>query len=178
MQPYTSAIFCIFSLIILSSCQLAQKNQPLSTVSQVDLNRYLGTWYEIAAYPNYFQRGCKCTTANYSQEKTTISVINRCYRDGSWDIADGKARVVPNSGNAKLKVWFFWPFKGDYWIIDLDENYTYAVVGHPSRHYLWILSRSPQMEPSRYQKVLEFIDSVDFDRNRLVKTQQDCKDTL
>jgi apolipoprotein D and lipocalin family protein len=84
----------------------------------------------------------------------------------------GKAFVVENSGNAKLEVQFFWPFKGKYWIIDLDSNYTYAVVGHPNREYLWILSRTPQMDQAVYDGILERVKAKGFDLAKLQVTLQ------
>jgi apolipoprotein D and lipocalin family protein len=115
----------------------------LRTVSRVELRQYVGTWYDIASFPQRFQRGCTDTTATYTiRADGEIDVLNRCRKgslDGKEESAQGRARVVDRSTNAKLKVSFFRPFWGDYWIIDLGANYEYAVVGHPSRDYLWIL---------------------------------------
>lgn len=150
---------------------------PLHTVERVELSRYLGTWYEIASYPQRFQAGCTATTANYSlRDDGLISVLNRCRKgglDGKLDEAEGRARVVDEATNAKLEVSFFGPFWGDYWIIDLDEEgYRYAVVGHPGRDYLWILSREPQLDPEVYDGILERLREQHYDTSRLVKTLQ------
>lgn len=150
---------------------------PLNTVDSVDVQRYLGKWYEISKLPNSFQKGCNCTTAEYSLiDSETIRVINRCNKDsvnGEPDEAKGKAFVVANSGNAKLRVQFFWPFRGDYWIIDLDkENYSYAVVGTPSREYLWILAREPIMNESLYNALIEKCRLKGFDVTKIEKTKQ------
>lgn len=114
--------------------------QPLETVPFVDLNKYAGKWFEIASYPQRFQKGCHCTTAEYTiSHKGYVIVENRCNRDsinGKQSYIKGKAFVEKKSGNAKLKVQFFWPFKGKYWIIDLANDYSYAVVSHPNRKYL------------------------------------------
>jgi len=149
---------------------------PLDVVDKVDIQRYLGKWYEIARLPFSQQEGCSCTTAEYELiDETTIRVINKCMKDGELDDAKGKAFVVNGSNNAKLRVQFFWPFSGDYWIIELDkENYNYAVVGTPSRKYLWILSRTPKMDESIYNSLLEKISAKGFDINKLIKTEQDC----
>jgi len=149
---------------------------PLETVDNVDVQRYLGKWFEISNLPNSFQKGCTCTSAEYSLiDSTTIRVTNRCKKDGEIDDANGKAYLVEGTGNAKLKVQFFWPFRGDYWIIDLDkQNYSYAVVGTPSRKYLWILSRTPKMEETLYNSILEKCKAKGFDVSKVVKTQQDC----
>lgn len=150
--------------------------RPLETVPHVDLARYAGTWYEIASYPQRFQKGCTGTTATYRlRADGTVEVLNRCARDsldGRITVAKGRARVVDKSSNAKLKVSFFWPFWGDYWIIDLGRDYEYAVVGHPSRKYLWILSRTPTMAPAVYEGILERLREQGYDTGKLRKTVQ------
>jgi apolipoprotein D and lipocalin family protein len=151
-------------------------NLPLDTVSDVDLKRYAGKWYEIASYPQRFQKGCTCTTAEYTlSNEGYVIVENACNKDsvnGEKSGIKGKAFVVENSGNAKLEVQFFWPFKGKYWIIDLDTDYTYAVVGHPNREYLWILSRTPQLNEKTYNEILERAKAKGFDLSKLQKTLQ------
>jgi apolipoprotein D and lipocalin family protein len=151
-------------------------SQPLQTVPYVDLSRYAGKWYEIASFPQSFQKGCHCTTAEYTiSKKGYVIVENRCNRDsinGKLSIAKGKAFVVENSGNAKLKVQFFWPFKAKYWIIELADDYSYAVVGHPNRQYLWILSRTPVMDESVYYLIKERIRNMGFETYNLVETKQ------
>lgn len=118
---------------------------PLATVAYVDLQRYVGSWYEIARLPHRFQRGCYASRAVYTmRDDGLIGVYNECRQggaDGPVKSVRGKARVVDRQTNAKLEVSFFWPFWGDYWIIDLDPGYQWAVVGHPNRSYLWVLSR-------------------------------------
>jgi len=154
----------------------ARKPAPLRTVAHVDVERYTGTWYEIASYPQRFQKGCTATAAVYTLRKDgTITVLNRCNRDsldGRETIARGRARVVDRESNAKLKVTFFWPFWGDYWIIDLDPAYRYAVVGHPSRKYLWILSRARAMDPLVYSGILERLTAQGYDVSKLRGTLQ------
>jgi len=136
----------------LIACAATTKHSlpPLQVVSYVDLKKYIGTWYEIARFPNRFQEGCVRTSATYTLlQGGKIGVLNQCRKgtlDGEISSAKGKAWVVDKGTNAKLKVSFFWPFSGDYWIIDLGENYDYAVVGHPGRIYLWILCRKPEMD--------------------------------
>jgi apolipoprotein D and lipocalin family protein len=111
--------------------------QTLATVPQVDLSQYAGKWFEIASFPQRFQKRCHCTTAEYTPtDKGYVIVENRCNKDstnGKQSYIKGKAFIVENTGNAKLKVQFFWPFKGDYWIIDLADDYNYAVVSNPSK---------------------------------------------
>ncbi|MGD8608077.1 MAG: lipocalin family protein [Myxococcales bacterium] len=149
---------------------------PLQTVSKVDLERYLGTWYEIASYPQPFQKGCTHTKATYSLRKDgQIDVLNQCRKgpgQGKKDEARGRARVVDRETNAKLEVSFFGPFWGDYWIIDLGPDYEYAVVGHPSRDYLWILSRTPTMDEETYERISRRLREQGYPLDRLVKTDQ------
>lgn len=125
----------------------------VNVVNEVDLNRYIGKWYEIASIPVWFQKDCDSgSTAEYSlTENGEITVVNRCCtREGALKEANGRAWIVDKNCPAKLKVGFFsvlgfWPFKGDYWIIDLDADYRYVVIGHPSRKLGWILSRTPEL---------------------------------
>ncbi len=150
---------------------------PLQAVPAVDLPRYMGTWYEIANYPHPFQEGCTATTANYTlRDDGRVDVLNRCRKgglDGELDEANGLARVVDAQSNAKLEVSFFRPFWGDYWVIELAEDYRYAVVGHPGRDYLWILSRTPVMAEEDYQGIVERLASQHrYDTSRLVTTLQ------
>ena len=152
------------------------QSQTVQTVPKVDLKKYTGKWYEIASYPQRFQKGCNCTTAEYTlSEKGYVIVENRCNKGsitGKQSYIKGKAFVEENSGNAKLKVQFFWPFKGKYWIIDLADDYSYAVVSHPSRKYLWILSRTPKMEDAVYQQILSRLKDMGFDLSKLKITVQ------
>src|SRR6056297_2005 len=113
----------------------SKKHPPLETVDFVDLEKYAGRWYDIAHLPARFMKNCEYITAEYSlTNKKYIRVKNRCKKSdtGKWSSIKGKAFIVENSGNAKLKVQFFWPFRGDYWIIELADDYSYAVVGVPS----------------------------------------------
>lgn len=154
---------------------MAGTKTDLQTVSYVDLHRYLGTWYEIARLPNRFERRCDAdVTANYSlRGDGTIRVVNGCrQKDGSIRRSNGYAKIVDKNTNSKLKVTFFWPFFGNYWIVDLDRDYRYAVVSEPRRKYLWILSRTPQVDPALYQRILERIEVLGFDSSRLIMPKQ------
>jgi len=152
------------------------KAQSLQTVPKVDLNKYSGIWYEIASYPQRFQKGCHCTTAEYTlSDKGYVVVENRCNKDsltGKQSYIRGKAFVEKKSGNSKLKVQFFWPFRGKYWIIELADDYSYAVVGHPNRKYLWILSRTPKMSDETYNQILTRLKEKHFDLSKLKLTPQ------
>jgi apolipoprotein D and lipocalin family protein len=164
------------SLIILLMTTTVAQSQKLETVPNVDLKKYAGKWYEIASYPQRFQKGCHCTTAEYTlSERGYVIVENRCNKDsvnGRQSYIKGKAFVEKGSGNSKLKVQFFWPFKGKYWIIDLANDYSYAVVSHPNRKYLWILSRTPKMNENLYQQILTRLKEKGFDLTKIQTTKQ------
>ena len=171
-------ILALFALgfIMFGSAAAAKDKPPLTVVDFVDLQRYLGRWYEIASFPAWFQKGCTGSTAEYSLlPGGKIQVINRCRKgslDGPLKESKGKAEVADTVTNAKLKVWFFWPFKGNYWIIDLNPDYQWVVVGEPSRKYLWILSRTPTMDEAVYQEILERLPQKGYDPAGLRKTAQ------
>ena len=172
MKPYLLVLFFIISAKFNVMAQLPE----LQTVPHVDVKKYAGKWYEIASFPQIFQRGCHCTTAEYTMtDKGYLIVENRCNRDsinGKQSYIKGKAFVEQNSGNAKLKVQFFFPFKAKYWIIDLADDYSYAVVSHPNRKYLWILSRTPKMSDAVYQQIISRLKEKGFDMNKLQVTEQ------
>lgn len=161
-------------LVMMMALNVSAADQPLPTVSWVDLTRYSGTWFEIARYPNRFQR--KCTgnvTAKYTlRDDGQVDVLNSCSEGGKTNQAKGTAKVADAQTKAKLKVTFFWPFYGNYWIVDLAPDYSYAVVGEPERKYLWILSRTPSMAEPIYDQVLEKIRSLGYDPGKLLKTPQ------
>ena len=164
--------------VITAGCTYMERTTPapLETVPYVDLNRYTGVWYEIARYPNSFQEGCVGSRATYSlRDDGKISVLNECYDrsfDGRLRSAQGKAWIIDKASNAKLKVSFFWPFSGDYWIIDLGSDYEYAVIGHPKRTYLWILSRTKTLEAEVYEKILFRLKDKQYDTTKLITTPQ------
>jgi apolipoprotein D and lipocalin family protein len=161
-------------LLLLAGC--GGRHPPLPTVDHVDVERYLGTWYEIARYPAPFQEGCVATSANYSaREGGGIRVLNRCLADsldGELREAEGRARIVDADTNAKLKVTFFWPFYGDYWVLALGPDYEWSLVGEPGRRYLWILSRTRQMNPDTYRDIVGRLPALGYDADRLLVTPQ------
>jgi apolipoprotein D and lipocalin family protein len=169
-------ILFLLAILGIGMGQLKAESRPLEVVPYVDLNRYIGTWYEIATIRQRFQKDCVAVTATYTlRDDGKINVLNKCRKktlDGKVKMAKGKAWVVDKKTNAKLKVQFFWPFKGDYWIIELDPDYQYAVVGHPNRNYLWILSRSPHMEEPLYEELLQRIANKGYNISRIKRTLQ------
>ncbi len=153
----------------------SSKYENMKTVKSVDIERYKGTWYEISRLDHSFEKGCKNVTATYEiKEENKIKVINRCtmIKDNKIKEATGIAYAVDNS-NAKLKVSFFRPFYGDYWIIYLNENYDYVLVGHPSREYLWILSRTKTINEETKIKLMQKAKEEGFDTNKFIWTIQD-----
>ena len=177
LMNFVSTLFLTFSM------QLAMAtNQPsLTPVPYVDLSRYLGKWYEIARFPNFFQKDCDQATAEYSLiEEGKIQVINTCkgLKDGRLTSVTGIATVEDPVTHAKLKVnfvpsWLRWTGigSGDYWIIDLDEDYTYAVVSEPNRKYLWILSRTATLSQGIYNSLLNRLRDEAFDVSRLIPSR-------
>lgn len=152
----------------------AQAETPVASVAAVDLARYVGKWYEIASFPMYFQRNCVGdTTADYAiTPEQELAVTNRCRTDSGFDEAQGRAWPVEGGNNARLKVSFFWPFRSDYWVIGLDADYRWAVVGNPNRKYLWILSRTPQLDRPLLDAALKAAAAQGFDLTQLNYTAQ------
>ena len=174
---------CLATLCAIVLVSAAQAKQQLRVVPELDLARYAGQWYEIARFPNRFQKRCAGeVTAQYTlQPSGKISVLNRCRLENGGQIqAEGEARVVgKGQPNSILKVRFAPPFLsfipqvwGNYQIIALSPDYTVALVGDPSREYLWILSRSPRMDDATYNRLVEEARAQGFDVSRLRKTRQ------
>ena len=155
-------------LLVLLGCKAYP---PLPVVETVDLERYAGTWYEWARFDHSFERGCTCSMAEYAVAADHVTVRNTCFDGGEVSTTQGKAFPVEGSNNAKLKVQFFWPFKGDYYILELDPNYQYALIGAPNRKYLWILGRSDQPDEAVVEQLLKKAESLGFDTSVIIRTQ-------
>jgi len=155
---------------LLAAC-ITTPHPPLPTVQAVDLGRYYGTWYEIARLPNSFQARCASDTqALYRPEGKEVAVVNRCRTaDGAIEQADGIARVVADSHGAKLRVSFFRPFYGDYWILALDPGYRWVLVGEPGRKYAWILTRQPKLDEATLEALLNRAAALGFDRQAFLR---------
>ncbi|CAN5720233.1 lipocalin family protein [soil metagenome] len=175
-------IFAIAILIAAGVAIGAQARPELKTVASVDLNKYAGKWYEIAKYPNKFQKQCVGnTTATYSLKPNgKIEVLNECLtKDGTVDAAKGEAKIADTATNAKLKVRFapkfisFLPMVwGDYWIMDLEPNYDYVVIGEPKREYFWVLSRKPEMDDATFQAILRRAEEQGFNPAKVERSRQ------
>ena len=155
---------------------------PLEAIASLDVPRYMGTWYEVAKYPNWFQKRCIAnTSATYAvQPNGMLQVLNRCQKeDGSMSEALGAAKQVGDANSPKLEVRFapawlsFLPFVwGNYWVIDLDPQYQLAAVSEPSRKYLWILSRSKTVEPKAYEALLQRLKQQGFNLDAIEISKQ------
>ena len=157
---------------LLAACVPTYPSLP--TVGAVDLDRYVGTWYEIARLPNRFQAMCVSDTqATYRPDGNRLSVVNQCRTaDGKVEQANGIAKVVAGSQGARLRVSFFRPFYGDYWILDLDPDYRWVLVGEPSRKYAWILARQPRLDDTTREALLNRAAALGFDRRAFIRTPQ------
>ncbi|WIV98346.1 lipocalin family protein [Kinneretia aquatilis] len=169
-----SVLLAACALAVAPPARAAESAVPLETVAQVDLTRYAGAWYEIALLPNRFQKQCVADTqARYRLDGNRVEVVNRCRKaSGEVERTAGHAKTVEGSGNAKLRVTFFWPFYGNYWVLDLDPDYQQVLVGEPSRKYGWILSRTPQMDEAKLQALLDKAESLGYDKNAFRRTPQ------
>ncbi len=160
-----TSLFLLTALSISATLTACNEDYaPMPTVDKVEVERYLGKWYEIAVIPNRFQSMCVADTrAEYRKDENSIKVINRCRKqDGKIEVADGIAKIVDGSNNAKLKVSFFRPFYGNYWILDLDPNYQWVLVGEPSRKYGWVLSRNMKLEPEQWQQAMKTAEKLGY----------------
>lgn len=183
MSPKNTFILLIAaaSVAALSACATLQRGpvgnpavpQP---VKAVDLNRYVGLWYEIGRYENGFERGCEAVTAEYAvRDDGLVSVLNTCHQggvDGPVKKAEARARIVADSRNAKLKVSFFGPFYlGDYWVLDRADDYSWSIVGEPSGRYLWLMNRTAQPSPQTRATIMERTEALGYDLSLVRETR-------
>lgn len=179
MRPLLVRPLLLALALLLAGCAATPADAP-RTVERVDLGRYLGTWYEIARLPMWAQDNasvaCEDVTATYAARPDgRIGVLNRCLNALAGNAprqASGSAYAVEGSGNAKLRVSFFWPFFGDYWVLGLDPDYRWAVVGEPRRRWLWILSRTPAMAPESLEQAKAVARAAGYDLGPLRMTRQ------
>ena len=171
------AISAISAILIACASQVIYRSSqlPLPTHSSVELNRYLGKWYEIYRVPNRFEDAdCRTVTAEYSlRSDGRIKVLNTCFKTNKKNEAVGIANVVEGSNNAKLKVSFFRPFYGDYWILDLATDYSWVLVGEPSGKYFWILARDKTLSPALESELLTKAEQLGYNRKDFIKPKND-----
>ncbi len=168
-------IVLFFIVSTFSACHSQNnENMDYSTIKELDLQRYLGTWYEIARFDHRFERGLQGVTATYSmRDDGKIKVVNQGYKnslDGKLNVATGKAKLTDDPG--KLKVSFFWIFYGDYYILELDKDYHWVIIGSSSPKYLWILSRTPKLEEPVKNRILELAQKRGYDISKLIWVEQ------
>lgn len=171
----STLFFTLFFFIFIGGCQTKNsETMNTATVKELDLPRYLGTWYEIARFDHKFERGLQGVTATYSmRDDGKIKVLNQGYKntlDGKLSIAEGKAKLTDEPG--KLKVSFFWIFYGDYFVMELDENYQWVLIGSSSDKYLWILSRTPKLEGNIKKLILDKAEKRGYDTSKLIWVEQ------
>ena len=170
----------LWTLCLASATASGQTVAPLKPIDSLEVPRYLGRWYEIAKFPTWFQRKCASdTAADYALlPDGSLSVLNQCREaNGTWDKAQGQAKQMGDLHSATLQVRFapawlsFLPWVwGDYWVVDVDDTYELAAVSEPKREYLWILSRTPEVDAARYTALLARLQAMGLDTGRLVKT--------
>jgi len=173
-----STVLQVFKAILKflnGGCQTENKSKMnTATVNELDLNRYLGTWYEIARFDHRFERGLVGATATYSmRDDGKIKVVNQGRKnvlDGKLSIAEGKAKLTDEPG--KLKVSFFWIFYADYFVLELDKEYQWALIGSSSAKYLWILSRTPKLDDNVKKMILQKAEERGYDITKLIWVEQ------
>ncbi len=165
-------------LLIIMSFNTIHGQKNLTVVPAVDLQMYKGTWFEIARKPFSFESMLKCNTANYSiRADGKIRVINQGHliaNPSKIKTAKGVALIPDKNVPAKLKVQFFWPFKGDYWILELDKDYKYVLIGEPSLKYLWILAREKKLDKNTLDQLFKKATDSGYDLSDIIMTPQDC----
>ncbi len=175
MKLKLTFIILFSSFIFFVGCQNKKSDKMnTETVKEVDLQRYLGKWYEIARFDHSFERGIVGATATYSmRDDGKIKVLNQGFKntlDGELSKAEGKAKLTDEPG--KLKVSFFWIFYADYYILELDANYQWALIGSKSDKYLWILSRTPKLEENVKNLILHHAAKRGYDTSKLIWVEQ------
>lgn len=166
-------ISVFYSALLSCFKSMRPKDGHVKTVLNVDIKRYMGRWYEIASYPQWFEKELTGVSAFYTLNEDSVKVLNSGYKNGKLQEAHGIARIIEGSGCAKLKVSFFRPFYGKYWIIDLADDYSWVVVSNPNRSALWVMCRTKSMNEKLYQTILGKLKINGFDVSKLVIMKQD-----
>lgn len=174
MKPRNTLI--MLSILTFFGCKT---HTDLPTVTQLDIKKYSGLWYELARLPNSFEKGMDCTTATYTpKENGKIEVFNQGRKtDKNNELSNitGTAWVPDAAYPARLKVRFFWPFAGDYYIMYLDQDYQYALVGAPNRKYLWILARTKTLDDKTYYALIQKAKTLGFETDKILRVNQICE---
>lgn len=163
-------LFAMLLLIGLAGCK---STSNLKVVSGFDADRYIGTWYEVARLPHRFEKGMSSVSATYSwNEDQTIRVLNRGFKNNDWEQIEGAAKFKGDTSQGWLKVSFFKPFYASYKVIDIDDNYTRAIVTGPTYGYLWILSRDPALPQDELDELVSKVRNFGFDTEKLIIIDQ------
>ena len=174
---------CALACALAASCACADRRAAPPTARNVDIPRYMGAWYEIARLPSPFQSGTFDALAVYEADGAGVKITNTATKPGGKTSQSKASAYIPDaSDSSKLRVTFFWPFYGDYWILAVDDDYQWALVGTPDYKYLWLLSRSPGMERERAMEILGIAQSAGFDTSRAIfnedlKNCPECRKT-
>ena len=173
-------LFLIITTLLVCNCTKTQSQMiDKTTVKELDLNRYLGKWYEIARFPHSFEKNLMGVTATYRlKDGGMIEVLNEGFKgtlDGDHSKAIGKAKIPNKLEPGKLKVSFFWIFYADYFVLELDPNYQYVMIGSSSEKYFWILCRTPQMDPAVYNMLCDKARKRGYNLDKLYKVPQAAK---
>ncbi|TCM14432.1 apolipoprotein D and lipocalin family protein [Novosphingobium sp. PhB165] len=178
MRKSTLAIALAGTTLLIGACAAIRRHGPVGNhavpqpAKLVDVQRYMGRWYEQYRYEASFEKEMDGVTAEYSLEHDgTVRVVNRGQRRGKWKESIGKAKIVDAATNAKLKVSFFGPFYGNYWVLDHDDDYQWSIVGEPSGRYLWVLTRDPRPSAELLSDIEGRVKSLGYDRSLLRRTQ-------
>ncbi len=168
---------CGVLLLLVCMLSACTEYKAVTVTKPVDLQRYAGKWYEIASFPTHFNSECSCTTITYGVHRHHIDVENTCYtvvkHKKHTRTIEGKASPIPGSGNSHWSIEFYWPLKANYWIVYVSDDYQYALVAEPSKNYLWILARTPKIDPQVYESLLERLRRLGFDLE-LLKHSHSC----
>ena len=155
-------------------------NAPLRLYSPVNLEQFVGTWYEIEALPNYFQKDCRCTTDKYFKEGSSYRLINQCQKtqkNNQFSISSAAITIIKNTKNAGIKAQFVWPVKTSYYVIYHDPDYRYCLVGNKARSKLWLMSRTTTIDEKARQLLYKIAKKEQYDISKLIKIDQSCHDT-
>lgn len=171
MSSHRPLILSLFAFAIFG----CSSNEDLPTVPELNLDQYAGTWYEVWRLPNSFEKGLECVTATYTLlPNGKVEVLNQGVKGSKRKSITGKAWVPDPGQPARLKVRFFWPFTGDYYVIELADDYSYALVGDPSRKFLWILARDPELPGQVVDDLKSIAMRLGFDTSAMIEIDHNC----
>ena len=175
---YFRLIILLAAVIILTSCSIFKTKYP-EPAPYVNKDKFTGTWYEIIGTPTFYNGGCSCSKGEYTPDKSNsnkFQIINSCFKtkENKWSDSSGTAKIIKNSGNAKLKVTFFWPFYESYWILYVSENYDTAIIAKPDLSYSAILSKTPKISKEKFKKLINIANQKGCDTKKMKIIKQNC----